>query len=86
MTQDKFRIEEDALGEVEGPANRLWGAQTERSHRNFPIGVERYRCDRPVIRALGILTKCVALANGELGQFDAWVRPEDMVHPLTSRG
>ncbi|HEX4169931.1 MAG TPA: hypothetical protein VHZ55_31075, partial [Bryobacteraceae bacterium] len=64
----KFRIEEDALGKVEVPTNHLWGAQTERSHRNFPIGVERYRWGRPVIRALGILKKCAALANGELGQ------------------
>jgi len=62
------RIEEDALGHVEVPADHLWGAQTERSHRNFPIGVERYRWGRPVIRALGILKKCAALANGELGQ------------------
>src|SRR5213594_1395232 len=62
------RIEEDALGDVEVPADHLWGAQTERSHRNFPIGVERYRWGRPVIRALGILKKCAALANGELGQ------------------
>ena len=46
----------------------MWGAQTERSHRNFPIGVDRYRWGRPVIRALGILKKCAALANGELGQ------------------
>ncbi len=53
----KFRIEEDALGNVEVPADHLWGAQTERSHRNFPIGVDRYRWGRPVIRALGILKK-----------------------------
>jgi fumarate hydratase class II len=140
----KVRVEEDAL---------------ERSRRNFPIGGERYRWDRPVIRALGILKKGAALANAELGrlapdkvdliaraaqdvvdgklddefplvvfqtgpgtqtnmnanevianraihlaggvvgskppihpnddvtaeQFDAWVRPEDMVHPLTSQ-
>src|SRR2546427_3697243 len=64
---DKVRIEEDALGEVEVPADHLWGAQTERSHENFPIGVGRYRWDRPVIRALGILKKCAALANAELG-------------------
>ena len=62
------RIEEDALGNVEVPADHLWGAQTQRSHLNFPIGVERYRWGRPVIRALGILKKCAALANGELGQ------------------
>src|SRR5271163_698957 len=63
-----FRVEEDALGSVEVPVNHLWGAQTQRSHRNFPIGVERYRWGRPVIRALGILKKCAALANAELGQ------------------
>ena len=63
-----FRIEEDALGKVEVPADHLWGAQTERSHQNFPIGVDRYCWGRPVIRALGILKKCAALANGELGQ------------------
>ena len=64
----KFRVEEDSLGNVEVPAEHLWGAQTERSHRNFPIGRERYRWGRPVIRALGVLKKCAALANGELGQ------------------
>jgi fumarate hydratase, class II len=68
MTPDTFRLEEDALGAVKVPAERLWGAQTERSHENFPIGVPRYRWDRPVIRALGILKKCAARANGELGQ------------------
>src|SRR5271169_2769792 len=73
MTEDKtaahsFRIEEDALGEVEVPSEHLWGAQTQRSHLNFTIGVERFRWGRPVIRALGILKKSAALANGELGQ------------------
>jgi fumarate hydratase class II len=65
---DQFRIEEDALGNVEVPSAHLWGAQTQRSHLNFPIGVERFRWGRPVIWALGILKKCAALANGELGQ------------------
>src|ERR1700733_11392383 len=64
----KVRIEEDALGKVEVPADHLWAAQTERSRHNFPIGVERSRWGRPVIRALGILKKCAALANRELGQ------------------
>src|ERR1700741_301119 len=62
------RAEEDALGEVEVPVDHLWGAQTQRSHMNFLIGVERFRWGRPVIRALGILKKCAALANGQLGQ------------------
>jgi fumarate hydratase class II len=64
----EFRIEEDALGDVQVPADHLWGAQTQRSRGNFPIGVERFRWGRPVIRALGILKKCAALANGDLGQ------------------
>src|SRR6202522_3437215 len=64
-----FRVDEDALGNVEVPVEHLWGAQTERSHRNFPIGVERYRSGPPVIRALGGLKNCAALANAELGQF-----------------
>src|SRR5580698_9612047 len=62
------RTEEDALGDVQVPADHLWGAQTQRSHLNFTIGVERFRWGRPVIRALGILKKSAALANGELGQ------------------
>ena len=68
VADNAFRVEEDALGDVEVPVDHLWGAQTQRSHLNFPIGVERYRWGRPVIRALGILKKCAALANAELGQ------------------
>jgi fumarate hydratase class II len=64
----RSRIEEDALGNVEVPVDHLWGAQTQRSRLNFPIGVERYRWNRPVVRALGILKKCAALANAELGE------------------
>lgn len=72
-----FRIEQDSMGKVEVPAERLWGAQTERSRRNFTIGVDRYRWGRSVIRALGILKKCAALANGDLGQL-----PRDKVDPI----
>src|SRR3989440_1121320 len=71
LTHGPFRVEEDALGAVNVPENHLWGAQTQRSHLNFPIGVERFHWGRPVIRALGILKKCAALANGELGQLPA---------------
>src|SRR6266849_9838044 len=67
-TANEFRIEEDALGDVHVPAEHLWGAQTQRSHLNFPIGLDRCRWGRPVIRALGILKKCAALANEDLGQ------------------
>ena len=68
MAPHSYRVEQDALGDVQVPAEHLWGAQTQRSHLNFPIGVERFRWGRPVIRALGILKKCAALANGDLGQ------------------
>ena len=61
------RTEHDALGPVEVPADRLWGAQTERSRQFFAIGVPRFVWTRPVIRALGLLKKSAALANGELG-------------------
>ncbi len=63
-----FRTETDSMGEVQVSADRLWGAQTQRSRVNFPIGVERFRFGRPMIRALGILKKAAALANAELGQ------------------
>jgi fumarate hydratase class II len=63
-----YRIEKDALGEIQVPAAHLWGAQTQRSLQFFPIGVDRFRWTRPVIRALGLFKKCAALANAELGQ------------------
>jgi fumarate hydratase class II len=63
-----MRIERDSLGEVEVPADRLWGAQTQRCLLNFPIGTGRYRWRRPVIRAMGIVKTCAAIANGKLGQ------------------
>ena len=60
------RIEKDALGEVRVPAEHLWGAQTQRSIENFPIGVDRFKWGRAVIRAFGVLKKSAAVANGEL--------------------
>jgi fumarate hydratase, class II len=64
----KTRIEEDALGEVAVPAEHLWGAQTQRSLENFPIGRGRFHWSRRVIRAFGIVKKSAALANRALGQ------------------
>jgi fumarate hydratase class II len=68
---DSYRVEKDALGEVRVPADHLWGAQTQRSIDNFPIGVDRFRWGRPVIRAFGILKKCAAQTNGALGELSA---------------
>jgi fumarate hydratase class II len=63
-----FRIDKDSLGEVRVPADKLWGAQTQRSIENFPIGRDRFVWGRRVIRALGLLKKAAALANGALAQ------------------
>ena len=65
------RIEKDALGEVPVPAHRLWGAQTQRSIDNFPIGVARFAFGRPVIRAFGIVKQAAARTNVELGVLTA---------------
>ncbi len=59
-----YRIEKDTLGEVEVPADRYWGAQTERSRQNFRIG--RQRMPLEVIRAFAVLKKAAALVNAEL--------------------
>jgi len=71
VNDSAVRIEKDALGEVRVPAGHLWGAQTQRSIENFPIGVDRFRWGRPVIRAFGVLKKSAALANGDLGELPA---------------
>lgn len=64
----EYRIEHDTMGEVRVPANHYWGAQTQRSHENFPIGTETI--PREVIRAFAILKKAAALANCRLGNLD----------------
>lgn len=64
----EYRIEHDTMGEVRVPANHYWGAQTQRSHENFPIGTETV--PREVIRAFAILKKAAALANCKLGNLD----------------
>ena len=62
-----WRIEHDSMGEVRVPADHYWGAQTQRSLEHFPIGTDRFRWGRPVIRALGVLKLAAAQANEELG-------------------
>src|SRR5216683_2625471 len=60
------RIETDSMGEIEVPADKYWGAQTQRSLLHFNIGDDRM--PREMIRALGILKKAAALVNEELGK------------------
>ena len=69
------RIETDSLGEVEVPADKYWGAQTQRSLQNFKIGGERMPL--PLVRALGIIKKAAAQANLELGEL-----PSDVAEPI----
>jgi fumarate hydratase, class II len=64
----KTRIETDSMGEVAVPADKYWGAQTQRSFENFKIGTERM--PPPLVRALGVQKKAAALANIELGILD----------------
>ncbi|EIM78410.1 fumarate hydratase class II [Nitritalea halalkaliphila LW7] len=62
-----IRIEKDTMGPVEVPADKYWGAQTQRSINNFKIGGERNRMPLEVIHAFAILKKAAALTNAELG-------------------
>lgn len=62
----EYRIEHDSMGEVKVPADRLWAAQTERSHENFEIGVNIETMPREITHAFGILKKAAALANNAL--------------------
>jgi fumarate hydratase class II len=69
MTQEqKMRVESDSMGEIAVPADRYWGAQTQRSLQNFRIGGERMPA--PLIRALGIEKRAAAAVNMELGALD----------------
>jgi fumarate hydratase class II len=62
----EFRIEHDTMGEVKVPADKYWGAQTERSRNNFKIGPEA-SMPKEVIYAFAYLKKAAAYANAELG-------------------
>jgi len=63
----KFRIEKDTMGQVQVPADRYWGAQTQRSYQNFAIGGQTMRMPIEVIRAFSVLKKAAALTNVTLG-------------------
>ena len=62
----EYRIEHDSMGEVKVPADKYWGAQTERSHENFRIGVDIETMPREITKAFGILKKAAAIANNAL--------------------
>ncbi len=62
----EYKIEHDSMGEVRVPADRYWGAQTERSHENFLIGVGLETMPREITKAFGYLKKAAAIANNAL--------------------
>ena len=59
----EYRIEHDSMGEIRVPADKYWGAQTQRSVENFPIGVGLETMPKEIIRAFGLLKKAAAMAN-----------------------
>ena len=67
-SHQKKRSESDAFGPLEIPADKLWGAQTERSLHNFRIGWERMPIE--ITRALGLIKRAAAEVNRDLGSLD----------------
>jgi len=65
----EYRIEKDSMGEVKVPADKLWGAQTQRSYENFCIGTEKIPYE--LVEVFGILKRAAAAVNKELGMLDA---------------
>ena len=66
--RQKTRSESDAFGPLDIPADKLWGAQTERSLHNFRIGSERMPIE--IVRALGLIKRAAAEVNRDLGSLD----------------
>lgn len=62
----EYRIEHDSMGEMKVPSDKYWGAQTERSHENFLIGVDLETMPREITKAFGYLKKAAAMANNAL--------------------
>ena len=62
----EYKIEHDSMGQVKVPADKYWGAQTQRSHENFEIGVGIETMPREITKAFGYLKKAAAMANNAL--------------------
>ncbi|OBZ78808.1 Fumarate hydratase, mitochondrial [Grifola frondosa] len=63
MAEQKFRVERDTFGDLKVPADRYWGAQTQRSLQNFDIGGPTERLPPPLIKAFGVLKKAASIVN-----------------------
>ncbi|MDO9460727.1 MAG: lyase family protein, partial [Alphaproteobacteria bacterium] len=64
----KFRAETDTFGKIDVPADKYWGAQTQRSIKNFKIGWERM--PEPVVHGLAVLKRAAATVNVKMGDLD----------------
>lgn len=73
----EYRIEHDSMGEMKVPADRYWGAQTQRSYQNFKIGIEKIPND--VIRAFAVLKKSAAIANNKLNPTKMTDQRKDLI-------
>ena len=62
----EYRTEQDSMGNIKVPTHRYWGAQTQRSHENFPIGLGHETMPEEIIHACGVLKKAAAQANRAL--------------------
>lgn len=71
----EYKIEHDSMGEVKVPADKYWGAQTQRSFQNFKIGIEKMPVE--IIEAFAVLKKSAAIANNKLGRLDD--RKKDLI-------
>ncbi len=67
------RLETDSMGEIAVESSRYWGAQTQRSIDNFPIGRDRFVWGRPIIEAFGLVKQAAATANATLGTLEGAV-------------
>jgi len=67
MSSNNFRVERDTFGELRVPADKYWGAQTQRSLQNFDIGGPTERLPLPLIQAFGVLKKAASIVNVEYG-------------------
>jgi fumarate hydratase class II len=72
------RAETDAFGEVQVPADKYWGAQTERSLENFKINQPQDRMPPPIVKAFGILKGAAATVNMQFGLGMPWNLTIDM--------
>ena len=69
-TTAAYRIEKDTIGEIKVPAEKYWGAQTQRALENFPIGGPSERMPLALIHAFAVQKQAAAQANMKLGKLD----------------